>query len=120
MLRPIPPKILKSTVTVSVCNGIDPYQNQTYTTYTVQHVHLQPTNTVRKTIQNTDYVCAAVLFVDARESTPSLDWFGLLKTAHDLGGDMRITVHGRTYTVQGVDELRDDEDILHHWEVFAG
>ena len=35
MLKPIPSRILKSTATVSVCSGVDRYQNQTYTEYTV-------------------------------------------------------------------------------------
>jgi hypothetical protein len=30
---------------------------------------------------------------------------------------MRVIVRGETYTVIGVDELRDDTDSLHHWEV---
>jgi hypothetical protein len=30
---------------------------------------------------------------------------------------MRVVVRGVEYTVQTVDELRDDTDTLHHWEV---
>lgn len=118
MLRPIPARIMRSTAAVQVCTGIDRYQNQTYTEYTVKHVHCQPTNSVRKTIQNTDIVASAVLFVDARVSSPLLDWMALLQTAHSCGGDMRVTVNGRSYTVQGADELRDDDDRLHHWEIW--
>ena len=117
MLKPIPSKILKSTATVSVCGGVDRYQNQTYTEYTVKKVHLQPTNEVRKTQDNTEVVLRSILFVDARTSTPVLDWCSLLQTAHTNRGDMRVTVRGVTYTVIGVDELRDDTDLLHHWEV---
>lgn len=117
MLKPIPAKILKSTATVDVCSGVDMYQNQTYTTYTVKRVHLQPTNEIRKTQSNTDIVLRSILFVDARISTPALDWCELLRTAHEHAGDMRVTVRGTVYTVLSVDELRDDTDGLHHWEV---
>ena len=66
MLRPIPAKILKSKATVKACTGVDRYQNQTYTEYTVKNVHLQPTNELRKTAVNTSNVLKAVLFADKR------------------------------------------------------
>ena len=117
MLRPIPPKILRSTATVTVCTGTDIYQNQTYTTYTVRRVHLQPTERIAKTRENTDLQLTSVLFVDARISSPAIDWRALLESAHDHGGDMRVTVRGVTYTVATADGLRDDTDRLHHWEI---
>lgn len=117
MLKPIPSRILKSTATVKVCSGVDRYQNQTYTEYTVKKVHLQPTNEIRKTQDNTDITLRSILFVDAHTSTPSLDWCALLASAHVNLGDMRVTVRGVEYTVAAVDELRDDTDSLHHWEV---
>jgi hypothetical protein len=117
MLKPIPSKILKSTATVKVCSGVDRYQNQTYTVYEVKKVHLQPTNEIRKTQSNTDITLRSILFVDAHTSTPFLDWCALFQTAHVNRGDMRVIVRGETYTVIGVDELRDDTDSLHHCEV---
>lgn len=117
MLKPIPSKILRSTATVKVCSGVDRYQNQTYTEYTVKKVHLQPTNEIRKTQSNTDVTLNSILFVDAHTSTPFLDWCALLRAAHDKLGDMRVIVRGVEYTVLSVDELRDDTDTLHHWEV---
>ena len=117
MLKPIPSKILRSTATVKYCTGVDRYQNQTYTTETVNKVHLQPTNEIRKTESNTDCTLRAILFVDAKTSTPALDWCGLLRSSHAACGGMRVIVRGTEYTVIGVDELRDDTDILHHWEV---
>lgn len=117
MLKPIPSRILRSTATVKVCSGVDHYQNQTYTEYTVNKVHLQPTNEIRKTADNTDCVLRSVLFVDARTSTPSLDWCALLQTAHENQGDIRVIVRGDEYTVLTVDALRDDTDRLHHFEV---
>lgn len=117
MLRPIPARILRSTATVDVCSGVDMYQNQTYTTYTVKHVHLQPTERIVKGTANTDRQLTSVLFVDLRHSSPALDWAGLLEQAHDAGGDIYVTVRGVTYTVETVDGLRDDTDRLHHWEI---
>lgn len=117
MLKPIPSRILRSTATVEVCSGTDIYQHQTYETYTVQHVHLQPTERIAKSPDNTDLQLTSILFVDAKHSTPPLDWRGLLQQAHNNGGDMRVTVRGVTYTVAACDGLRDDTDRLHHWEI---
>ena len=117
MLPPIPARILRSTATVKACTGTDLYQNQTYATYIVSRVHLQPTTDIRKTPTNTDQQLRSLLFVDARRSTPSLDWEGLLRTAHKHGGDVRVIVRGEEYTVLDIDALRDDSDRLHHWEI---
>ena len=117
MLRPIPARILRSTATVKVCTGVDLYQNQTYTEYTVQRVHVQPTEKIIKTTDNTDQQLNSILFVDVRHSAPALDWHALFQSAHDHGGDMRVVIRGVTYTVASVDGLRDDTDRLHHWEI---
>lgn len=117
MLRPIPERILRSTATVKVCTGTDMYQNQIYTEYTVNHVHLQPTERIVKTKSDTETQLSSVLFVDLRHSSPALDWRALLQNAHDLGGDMRVIVRGVEYTVLTCDGLRDDTDRLHHWEI---
>ena len=117
MLKPIPSRILRSTATVKVCSGVDTYQNQTYTEYTVNKVHLQPTNEIRKTQDNTEIVLRSILFVDAKASAPNYDWCAWLKSAHDLCGDVRVVVRGDEYTVISVDALRDDTDNLHHYEV---
>ena len=117
MLRPIPSRILRSTADVEVCTGTDLYQNQTYDTYTVKHVHLQPTEKIIKTVDNTDQQLSSILFVDVRHSSPALDWRALLQQAHDNGGDMRVTVRGVRYTVAACDGLRDDTDRLPHWEI---
>ena len=117
MLRPIPAKIMRSEATVKACTGMDSYQKQTYTEYTVKNVHIQPTNEIRKTVNNTDCTLRSILFVDRKHSTPTLDWWGLFKTAHAMGGDLKIVVRGEEFTVFSVDELRDDTDNFHHWEI---
>lgn len=117
MLPPIPARILRSTATVKVCNGTDKYQKQTYDTFTVNRVHLQPTERIIKTKSNTDQQLSTILFVDVRHSSPPLNWKALFQSAHEKGGDMRVIVRGIEYTVMGVDGLRDDTDRLHHWEI---
>ena len=108
---------MRSTATVKACTGVDFYQKQTYTEYTVKHVHLQPTNELRKTAVNTSNVLKAILFVDNKHSSPSLDWNALFLTAQEKAGDIKVTVRGIEYTVFSVDELRDDTDMFHHWEI---
>ena len=116
-MRPIPAKIMRSTATVKCCTGIDRYQNPAYETYTVKKVHLQPTNELKKTAVNTSNVMRAVLFVDRRHSTPNLDWMNLFKTAQEIPGDIKVIVRGIEYTVFTVDELMDDTDCFHHYEI---
>ena len=118
MLKPIPARILRSTALVKVCTGVDMYQNQVYgQQYTVNHVHLQPTERIVKTSTNTDQQLSSILFVDLRHSSPALNWAQLLKSAHDKGGDVRVIVRGFEYTVAMADLLRDDTDRPHHWEI---
>lgn len=117
MLKPIPARIMRSEATVKACTGLDRYQNQTFTEYTVKRVHLQPTNEIRKAANNTDCTLRSILFVDKMHSTPTLDWWGLFNTAHRMGGDLKVVVRGEEYTVFTVDELRDDTDEFHHYEI---
>ena len=116
MLKPIPAKIMRSTATVKACTGLDRYQKPTYAEYTIKKVHLQPTNEIRKTADNTDCTLRSILFADNRNSTP-LDWWSIFSTAHKMGGDVKVIVRGEEYTVFTVDELRDDTDAFHHWEI---
>ena len=124
MLSPIPRSILRDTATFSVPAGFDRYQNPvTPTSYTVENVHIQADNSTHKTAQNTEITLRGILFVDARYSTPKLDYNSLQETAHAAGGVMTVTVtdkHGNSvgpYTVLVVDALPDDEDNLHHYEL---
>ena len=117
LLKPIPAKIMRSTITVKACTSVDRYQNQTFTETTVKKVHLQPTNEIRKTADNTDCTLRSILFVDRQHSTPSLDWWTLLNSAHEIGGDVCVVCDGETFTVMTVDKLKDDTDQFHHWEI---
>ncbi len=117
MFRPISAKIMKSTVTVTVCTGIDMWRNQVVETYTVNHVFMQPSTQIVKSVTNTDRQLQGTLFVDARRSRPALDWKALFQAAQDAGGDMRVTLRGIQYTVLSVSEYRDFADKFHHWEI---
>lgn len=117
MLRPIPARIMRSEATVKACTGMDVYQNQTFTEYTVKNVHIQPTNEMRKSADNTENTLRSILFVDKKHSTPTIDWWGIFKAAQAIGGDVKVTIRGEEYTVFSVDELRDDTDLFHHWEI---
>ena len=108
---------MRSEATVKACTGLDRYQKQIFTEYTVKKVHLQPTNEIRKAADNTDCTLRSILFVDRKHSTPTLDWWSLFNTAHRMGGDVKVVVRGEEYTVFTVDELRDDTDEFHHYEI---
>ena len=123
MLTPIPRRILRDTLTLYVPTGFDRYQKPTETAYTVHNVHLQANNETRKTADNTEVVLRGILFVDARLSTPALDYEALQESAQLAGGVMRAVVSGRggrtmgPFSVLVVDGLPDDEGALHHWEL---
>ena len=117
MVPPIPRQLLTQTAVVAACTGSDKWKEQTIVSYIVQHVHLQDSNSVRKTATNTEVVLRAILFVDARRSIPVLDWCVMLRTAQAAGGDVKVTVDDVTYTVETVDALLDDHGRLHHYEV---
>jgi hypothetical protein len=108
---------MRSTATVKVCVGVDLYQNQIYQNFTVNRVHIQPEERMVKSSDNTDQQLTGTLYVDARRSTPALDWRAMLANAHSLGGDMRVIIRGVEYTVLTAEGLRDGNDRLHHWEI---
>lgn len=124
MLSPIPRRILRDTMTLSVPSGFDRYQNPlTPTTYTVTNVHIQSDNSTHKTAQNTEVTLRGIIFVDTRYSSPTLDYWALQEATQALGGVMTCTITDKRggvsgpFTILVVDGLPDDEDNLHHWEL---
>ncbi len=117
MVPPIPRQLLTQTATVLACTGTDKWKEQATVSYIVHHVHLQDSNSVRKTASNTEVVLRAILYVDARRSIPALDWRVLLRTAQAAGGDVKVTIDNTVYTVETVDTLPDDHGRPHHYEV---
>lgn len=124
MLTPIPRRILRDTMTLSVPSGFDRYQNPLDpTVYTVRNVHIQADNTTRKTSTNTEVTLKGIIFIDARHSVPAIDYEALQEATQAAGGVMTCTITNKRgsvtgpYTVLVVDGLPDDEDNLHHWEI---
>ena len=123
MLSPIPRSILRDTLTLYVPTAFDRYQKPTNTTYTVKNVHIQMDNTTHKRADNTEVTLKGIIFVDARLSSPKLDYEALQESVQALGGTMTCTVTDRrggttgSYTIETIDGLPDDEDNLHHWEL---
>ena len=124
MLRPIPQSLLGDIMTLYVCAGIDTWQKPTWDTYVVNNVHLQNTNEVKKTKDNTEVVLRSVLFVDSRKSFPPLDYGALVVQSETAGKPMRCTVTDAQGNKQGdfeiltVDLVPDVPAIrIHHVEL---
>ncbi len=92
MLRPIPQSLLGDIATIKMCAGIDRYQHAIWDETVVQHVHLQNTNEVKKTRDNTEVVLRSVLFIDGRLSSPALDYDALASTSLQNGKPLRCEV----------------------------
>ena len=124
MLTPIPRRILRDTMTLTVPSGFDRYQAPTGSrTYVIRNVHFQGDNITRKTTDNTEVQLRGTIWIDARYSFPKLDYEALQDATQAAGGVMTCTIKGphgnvsRPMTILTVDGLPDDEDNLHHWEL---
>ena len=106
MLRPIPQSLLGDMMTLMVCTGMDAWQNPVWQEYQVKHVHLQNTNEVRKSKENTEVVLRSVLFIDGRLSSPILDYDTLAERSQAAGKPLRCKV----YNSQG--EKYGDYEVL--------
>ena len=92
--------------------------------YRVEHVHLQNTNEVRKSKENTEVVLRSVLFIDGIRSQPLLDYDALAEQSQAAGKPMRCAVYradGRKageYEVLTVDPVPDvPARRVHHVEL---
>lgn len=101
MLRAIPQQLLRDLVTIQVCTGMDAWQNPTWEEYQVSNVHLQNTNEVKKTTNNTEVVLRSVLFVDVVRSVPSLDYAALVEQSEAAGKPLRAIVTNAAGQVAG-------------------
>lgn len=124
MLRPIPSQLLRESMTLNVCTGVDAWQKPTWQPYEVQNVHIQNTNETKKTADNTEVVLRAVIFVDTVRSTPALDYEALCRQSQAAGKPMRATVRnfqGQTlgdFEILTVDPGPDVPDTrVHHIEL---
>ncbi len=118
MLKPIPSAMLRHSAVLTVPRAVDTYQEASpLDTYALSRVCVQRESKTIKTIDNTTLETAGTLFVDARISSPKLDYLKLKAQADAAGGDMRFLYGDRAYTVTKVQEYLDDHAHLHHWEL---
>lgn len=101
MLRPIPPRPLRDLVTIKVCTGMDAWQNPDWDDYIVSNVHLQNSNEVRKSKDNTEVVLRAILFIDSVRSVPALDYGALMDQSEAAGKPMRCIVQDASGNISG-------------------
>lgn len=93
MLPSIPQSLLVDIATIEVCTGIDMWGNSTNPqTYVVNNVHLQNTNEVKKTKDNTEVVLRSILFIDSKKSNPQLDYAELVEQSELAGKPLRCVV----------------------------
>lgn len=124
MLRPIPSQLLRDSMTLNVCTGVDAWQKPTWQTYEVQNVHIQNTNETKKTADNTEVVLRTAIFVDTVRSTPALNYEALCKQSQAAGKPMRATVQDANgndlgdFEILTVDPVPDVPDTrVHHIEL---
>lgn len=101
MLRPIPSRLLRDLVTIKVCTGMDAWQNPDWDDYIVSNVHLQNSNEVRKSKDNTEVVLRAILFIDSVRSVPALDYGALMDQSEAAGKPMRCIVQDASGNISG-------------------
>lgn len=118
MLRSIPSKILKHTVTLNICTGVDRYQKPTSEQQEIRHCVMQPTNETRRTTSNTEVVLRGLMFADAKRTLPvGYDFEAAKKASEAAGYPLTLTFNGQEFTVETVETLYDDEGLLHHYEL---
>ena len=89
----------------------------------VKHVHFQYVNETRQTATNDEVQLKGIVFVDAKYSTPQLDYEDLQRMVQEAGGVMQCIIVTRRGTEIGpmnivaVDACPDDEANVHHWEL---
>ena len=101
MLRPIPSRLLRDLVTIKVCTGMDAWQNPDWDDYIVSNVHLQNSNEVRKSKDNTEVVLRAILFIDSVRSVPALDYGALMDQSEAAGKPMCCIVQDALGNISG-------------------
>lgn len=123
-LSPIPSRMLHDSAKFYVVKGMDRYQEKTYDTYEVAHVHLQNVTDTIKSTDNEEVQLKGILFVDCRRSTPCLDLYALQQASLAAGDTMRVDVFDASGTLVGnfavmtVDGAPDvPATRVHHWEL---
>ncbi|HIW40627.1 MAG TPA: hypothetical protein H9743_00510 [Candidatus Mediterraneibacter vanvlietii] len=103
---------------------MDAWQNPTWQEYQVSNVHLQNTNEVKKTKENTEVVLRSILFIDSVRSAPQLDYDALVQQSEAAGKPLRAVATDSNgnqygeYEVITVDPVPDvPSNRVHHVEL---
>ena len=120
MSAPIPVQYLKHSATLGVPSARDADGNNTYTSYSLTRVVVQPVTQTRRASDNTIVTFSGICFYDAVLSKPKLDIAALKRTADSYGGRMTLLHNSNTYTVVGVDIVHDTNGQVHHYEMLLG
>ena len=116
-MRPIPTQMLIHVADILTPISVDEYHKAQYSKTRVRRVCLQTASDTGKSATNTTVQRKATLFVDARLSTPRVDWFAEKAKADNVGGDMKVIWAGYQYTVADIQVLLDDHGHVHHYEM---
>ena len=132
MFSSIPRRILQETLILGIPEEFDRWQSPLIgnteehpDVVIVKHVHFQYTNETRKTDTNDEVQLKGIIFVDAKYSTPQLDYEALQAEVQERGGVMQCIIKTRRGTEIGpmnilmVDTCPDDEANVHHWELLT-
>lgn len=124
MLKSIPSSVLKDSVVLKVPNGMNNWQEITYTEYPIANVHLQADNKTSIQVNNSEVHNTGTLFIDGRKSLPQYDIEDLQKQAHANNSTMRAVIYNASgklvgdFNVLTVDGLPDvPATRVHHWEL---
>ena len=130
MFSSIPRRILQETLVVGIPEEFDRWQwplientEEHPDVVIVKHVHFQYVNETRQTATNDEVQLKGIVFVDAKYSTPQLDYEDLQRMVQEAGGVMQCIIVTRRGTEIGpmnivaVDACPDDEANVHHWEL---
>lgn len=117
MGRKPPSHLYGHNITLRVCTGVDTFQNPTWREYAVTGVNVQESTGTVVTAANTDASRRSLMFVDALYTAPQLDWMRLKHESEDAGKRMQVVHKDEVYTVEAVDRIEDEYNILDHWEV---
>ena len=123
MLRPIPQKILTDTLILKRTTGFNVYQEAQYEIIRVKNVHVQSSNDIKISATNTEVALKAIAYIDARISTPQLNYSEIEYEAQRIGGTCKAEVEHTygaepgEYTVVTVEPIPDDNGLIHHYEI---
>lgn len=123
MLRPIPRKILTDTLILKRPTGFNVYQEAQYEIIRVKNVHVQSSNDIKMTATNTEVALKAIAYIDARTSTPQLNYSEIEYEAQRIGGTCKAEVEHTygvepgEYTIVTVEPIPDDNGLIHHYEI---